>query len=396
MSPSQIIILLLVKIMAGIFYGWIGTYYGGLAQMYDTWNYHSLSIHEYNLLFKDPASYLANLFHNPYDNGLNNFFSSSNSYWNDLKSNVFIKLLSVFNIFTFGNYYVNVILYSFLTLFGPIALFRVMSDAFPEKRTTVLLFTFIIPSFLFWTSGLGKEGLLFAGIGMLIYSVYFGLKERKCGIIRIINIIICTLIILTFRNFVLVLLIPAVLVWIIANRRPEKAKLIFSVAYLFFAIIFFSARYLSPSLDFPKAVVNKQKEFLQIVGASSVPITELEPTVKSYIVNTPQAISLSTLRPYMGDVKHILSLAAALEISAILIIFVLFLFFRKNGIENKAFLLFCLFLSFSILLSIGYSQSNLGAIVRYRSIILPLFVIPFAALTDWNRITNIIKKYIYK
>ncbi|MBK6935457.1 MAG: hypothetical protein IPH18_00110 [Chitinophagaceae bacterium] len=98
----------------------------------------------------------------------------------------------------------------------------------------------------------------------------------------------------------------------------------------------------------------------------------------------------------MGDVKHILSLAAALEISAILIIFVLFLFFRKNGIENKAFLLFCLFLSFSILLSIGYSQSNLGAIVRYRSIILPLFVIPFAALTDWNRITNIVKKYIYK
>ncbi|MBK6935458.1 MAG: hypothetical protein IPH18_00115 [Chitinophagaceae bacterium] len=238
MSPSQIIILLLVKIMAGIFYGWIGTYYGGLAQMYDTWNYHSLSIHEYNLLFKDPASYLANLFHNPYDNGLNNFFSSSNSYWNDLKSNVFIKLLSVFNIFTFGNYYVNVILYSFLTLFGPIALFRVMSDAFPEKRTTVLLFTFIIPSFLFWTSGLGKEGLLFAGIGMLIYSVYFGLKERKWGIIRIINIIICTLIILTFRNFVLVLLIPAVLVWIIANRRPEKAKLIFSVAYLFLPSFF--------------------------------------------------------------------------------------------------------------------------------------------------------------
>ena len=66
LSNSQLIILFLLKLMAGIFYGWIGTYYGGLAQMYDTWSYHGESIAEYHLLQSDPQEYITNLFRNTY------------------------------------------------------------------------------------------------------------------------------------------------------------------------------------------------------------------------------------------------------------------------------------------------------------------------------------------
>lgn len=382
--------------MAGIFYGWIGTYYGGLAQMYDTWNYHKYSIEEYNLLFSDPQEYLTNLFHNARKENLTNFLGSTGSYWNDLKANIFIKMLSVFNIFSFGSYYVNVILYSFVTLFGPIALLRVMSDVFPGRKVTLILFTFLIPSFLFWTSGLGKEGILFTGISLVIYSVYFGFKENTWGIKRIISIIAGLLIALTVRNFVFALLVGAVIVWLIAMRFPGKEKRVYLISYTLFLLLFFNIRYINSGLDFPAAVAGKQKEFLQIVGSSSVQIKQLEPTAKSFLLNTPQAISLSAIRPFPGDVKHILSLAAAVEINAILLLFILFLFFRRNGSSNKAFSIFCLYLSFSILLSIGFSQSNLGAIVRYRSIILPLLVIPVAALTDWKRINKVIEKYITK
>lgn len=396
LSQTQVIILFLLKIMAGIFYGWIGTYYGGLAQMYDTWNYHKLSLEEYNLLFSDPQEYLTNLFHNAHKQNLTNFLGSSGSYWNDLKANIFIKLLSIFNIFSFGGYYVNVILYSFVSLFGPIALLRVMSDVFPGRKLTLILFTFLIPSFLFWTSGLGKEGIIFTGIGMIIYSVYFGLKENKWGTKRVLTIITGFLIVLALRNFVLPLVIAAIIVWLFAKRFPGKEKWIYALSYIFFIILFFNVRYISSDLDLPAAVAGKQKEFLQIVGSSTVPIKKLEPTAISFFLNTPQAISLSAIRPFPGDVKHILSLAAAVEINIILLLFVLFIFFRRNGISNKAFSLFCIYLSFSILLSIGFSQSNLGAIVRYRSIILPLLVIPVAALTDWKRINSIIEKYISK
>ena len=133
LSKPQLIIIFLLKIMAGIFYGWIGIYYGGLAQMQDTWRFHTNSIGEYHLLYSNPAEYLTNLFTDPYKDGVSKFFDSTGSFWSDLKGNTFIKILSLLNIFSFGNYYVNVIFYSFITLFGAVSIYRVMTDVFPVK-----------------------------------------------------------------------------------------------------------------------------------------------------------------------------------------------------------------------------------------------------------------------
>ena len=116
LSDSQLIIIFLLKVMAGIFYGWVGIYYSQTAQMLDTWNYHYSSINETILLYNNPHEYLVNLFHDPYDGGVLKFFEGSNSYWNDLKGNFFIKILSLFNILSFGHYYTNVIFYSFISI----------------------------------------------------------------------------------------------------------------------------------------------------------------------------------------------------------------------------------------------------------------------------------------
>ena len=148
LSKPQLVIIFLLKVMAGIFYGWMGQYYGGLAQMVDTWNYHHHGLLEYQLLETDPKEYLTNLFYDPYNNdGTNSFFSSRNSYWNDLKSNVFVKIISIFDIFSFGYYYVNVIFYSFISLFGSIAFYRVMADVFPGAKKYCVIQSFLFPLF---------------------------------------------------------------------------------------------------------------------------------------------------------------------------------------------------------------------------------------------------------
>lgn len=390
LSKSQLIILFLLKIIAGIFYGWIGIYYGGLAQMWDTWNYHTNSIQEYQLLFSDPREYFTNLFRDPYQSGISRFLDSTDSYWNDLKGNVFIKILSVFNLFSLGNYYINVLFYSFITLFGPMAIYRVMTDVFARKNFTILLACFLVPSFLYWTSGIHKEGLLFTGIALIIYSVYFGLKEKKWNIKRIICLLTGILLILTLRNFLIIIIVPALFSWLLASRWPKYGLAVFASLYLLSGILFFTARHINPKYDFPQAVVNKQIEFINLKGTTSIPIHRLEPNALSFLKNTPQAITLSAIRPYPGDVHHILSLAAAMEILMLLLLFFLFLIFHKNGVMSKNFIYFCIFFSFSVLLAIGFSVNNLGAIVRYRSIILPLLIVPVVALTDWSRIRKLI------
>ena len=135
--------------MAGIFYGWIGFIMGtGPNGGYLGLSYQQYQ--EYHLLLTIPMNISPIFSMIPMKAVYQKFFDTTDSYWNDLKGNVFIKILSVFNIFSFGNYYINVIFYSFITLFGPIAIYRVMTDVFPGKKW---LFCWLLSSFLLFYTG---------------------------------------------------------------------------------------------------------------------------------------------------------------------------------------------------------------------------------------------------
>ena len=65
MSKPQLVIIFLLKVIAGIFYGWMGLYYSGLAQMVDTWGFHYNGLVEYKLLGSNPAEYFTNILNDP-------------------------------------------------------------------------------------------------------------------------------------------------------------------------------------------------------------------------------------------------------------------------------------------------------------------------------------------
>lgn len=391
LSKSQLVILFLLKVIAGIFYGWMGIYYGGTAQMIDTWAYHYNGLAEYHLLGSDPSAYFTNLFHSGYEHGYRGFFDSSDSYWNDLKGNIFIKFLSIFNIFSFGYYYVNVIFYSFIAFFGPIAFYRVMKDVFPRQKNTVLAGSFFIPSFLYWGSGLHKEGLLFLGIGLIIFAIYFAQKKGRISAGAVGSVLLGLLLLFLLRSFTFAIMLPAIFCWLLVIRwKPRKPFLVFAGVYLGFCLLFFTAKYISPAFDFPKSVAEKQQAFIANVGSSSLPARELEPTVASFILNTPQAISFSTFRPYPGDIRHILSLFAAVEVMLVIFVMLLFVFMRRKGWPvPHPVIYFCFFFSLSLLLAIGFSVNNLGAICRYRSVVLPLLLTPMLAAINLKGIASL-------
>ena len=391
LTSSQLVILFLFKVMAGIFYGWIGIYYGEMAKMIDTWGYHFESLQEYALLKKDPLIFFTNLFQSNYEGGYGNFLSTENSWWNDVKANMLIKIMAIFNLFSFGQYYTNIIFYSFFTMFGPMAIYRVMKDHYSMGNLAVLLACFFIPSFLYWTSGLHKEGLIFFGLAMVIYHFYFGFKEDRFRLTRILAIIACLFLILILRNFLIIILLPPLLGWMLSEKF-KKPVLVFITIAAVSVILFFTSKYIDPQLDLPQATLTKQKEFFNLSGGSTVPVKELEPDFIGFVKNAPQALSLSIIRPYPSDVSHLLSLAAAIEINILLFLFIIFLIWKKKGNKISALLLFLLFFSFAELMMVGYTVNNLGAIVRYRSIVLPLLLIPVVANINWKRINELVFK----
>lgn len=364
--------------------------------MVDTWQFHYQSLKEYQLLKTDPFTFFSDIFHSPYAEGYGRFLATKNSWWNDLKGTSFIKFLSILNLFSFGNYYVNVIFYSFITLFGPVALYRVMRSVFPASTFSTLVATFLIPSFLYWTSGIHKDGLIFLGYGIIAYCFYFGFRQSFFTTRKIVCIILGFLLVLLLRNFLIITLLPALLSWAVVQKWNQRPVITFSTIYLVFILLFFVGRYVHPNLDFPEAVVERQQAFMKLRGGSAVEVTHLKPSFSSFVQNFPQAISLTTLRPFPSDVRHLLSLAAFLEIFSLLFLFVLFLIWLRPPNAPNSFLFFSIFLSFSVLIMIGYSVNFLGAIVRYRSIILPFLIVPMVARTNWKNITRLVNKHIIK
>ncbi|MBI1779979.1 MAG: hypothetical protein HYR66_01200 [Sphingobacteriales bacterium] len=368
----------MLKVFAGVIYGFIYSRIPDHKIYADTWRFYYESLDETDLLFHDPVQYLTNIFHNPYNRGYERLFSGTHSYWSDLKSNIMVKLVSVFNIFSLRNYYINAIFYSFLTFFGPVALYRLYVTIFPGKNFYLLAGCFLIPSFLYWCSGIHKDGLIFMAIAFIMYNMQQMNAEKGTGFKRSAYIIACLIFILPMRNYVSVALIPPLLAWLMIKKFKQRPWLSFVVVYSFFGTLFFITRFFDPKINLPLSFSIRQAEFIKLKGNSYIETTRLKPGFKSFVNNLPEALNHSLLRPYPTEVKNVQYLLAAIEVIAFIILIIMFLYKGKR-VFDKPSVLFAFFFSLSLFMIIGYIIPNIGAIVRYRSILLPLTIAPMLA-----------------
>jgi hypothetical protein len=254
---------------------------------------------------------------------------------------------------------------------------------------------FLFPSLLYFTAGIQKDGLIFLGLGMTCYHLFYLFKE-KFSYKKILWFFIGLIIIFLLRNFVLITLIPALIAWFIAERIKRFVLQTYIIVYLLFIIIFFNLGAIHSSLNLPQYVSSRQLAFVEIAkgGQSAININPLYSNFRSFLNNTPQALNHSLMRPYLTEKFYFLYIPPAVEIFICEILFFFFLLFRIRKKDIPPFIYFCIFFSFSMLLMIGYTIPIIGAIIRYRSIYLPLLMIPVVCNIDWYKVRillNIIK-----
>jgi hypothetical protein len=386
-----IILLFLVRIIAGMLNGYINLYHYPDT---DAAAFHQDGLIEYDLLIHHPKEFFTNIF--TYHHQNSGLLDISDSFWNNLRSDLIIKLLAFFNIFSRGNFFINTLFYNFLIFFGSVSFYRIFIKLFPDKKIWLILILFAFPSLIYFTSGIHKDGLVFLGLGIICYNLYFLIK-KNLSTSKFLWLLFGLAIIFLFRNFVLLTLVPALISWIVAEKT-EKFKLqIFIFFYLVFIALFFGAGYLFPSLDLPQYVSTRQIAFIQIAkgGQSAININPLFPGFRSFLNNAPQAFNHTLMRPYLAERSELLYLPPEIEIFVYQVVFFIFLLFRYQHKKVDAFIYFCIFFSLSMFLMIGYTIPILGAIVRYRSIYLPLLIIPILCYTDWEKFRRFIhfKKY---
>jgi hypothetical protein len=387
--PARILIcLFIIKIGAGIAYFQFNSQ-PQYKYRSDTWKFYESSLAETETLKKEPLTFFSDLFVSDY-NSNGNLFSGDRSYWNDVKDAAMIKLMAVTNIFTFNNYYANIIFFNFLFFIGLIAFYRVMKSIYPVKGYSLAAAIFLIPSFLFWCSGIHKDGLIFSCIGLIMYCFYSLLNKRK-AIISILAMLTCFTVIFFLRNYLVLVLLPSLFAGWLVYKYPKRKWIAQGLVFILGTALFFSARYIHPSLDFPAYIVNKQKQFNKLEGNSVVAANELRPTVGSFVTNLPSAIDMGFFRPHPGE-KGLISLVAAVEMILFWLLILVCFFYRPKGTPPDPVVLSCIIFSILTLIIIGYTVHFSGAVVRYRSLILPLLLAPAVGSMLSNSYIN--KKYI--
>lgn len=387
LSKLQLILIFVCKILAGVAFAWfykLPKYYAGA----DTWRFYRLSLDEKKWLLSDPIAFIKDLFIYGYDKS-GNLFAGENSYWNDLKSNVPVKIMACMNVITNDSYYTNIILFNFLFLFGLVALFKMFNSIYPEKKWLLVVGIFVLPSTLFWCSGIHKDGLILSALGLLTYNFYKLLRRDGALLKRILVVVLCIIFIFPLRNYVALAVVPALFSWWLANRYKTKTTLIFCIVYSVGIGLFFVAPAIHPALDFPAFIANKQAEFVALDGGSEIHFQPLQPNFKSFINFFPSAADMALFRPHITEVKSLTFMPAIAEIFLMVLLFVLFLFYRNKSDEgDRSINFFCIFFGLTLLIIAGYTITFTGAIVRYRSLVLPFLITPLICNIDWKRMLN--------
>ena len=381
-----LIALFLARVLIGLINGYINLYYYNI--LTDVANFQNQGVIEYHLLFQNPQEYFINIFQSNRANSYSGFLESTGSFWNDTRSNLIVKMLSIFNIFSRCNFFISTLFYNFLVFFGTVAFYKVFIKIFPAYKLALIVLIFLLPSVIYFSSAIHRDGLIFLSISMTIYYLFFLMKTGLFPFKRIFLSLLFLCLILLLRNFVFIALVPALLAWIIAERKPNYAFVIFLGIYSFIAVLFFASSFLPPSMDLPAHVSSRQLDFIKIakLGASAININPLYPGFRSFLNNIPQALNHTLMRPYLSEHQNFFYIPSGLEILFYEILFILFIFFRRKNAMFPPIVYFSLFFSLTMFLIIGYTIPIVGAIARYRSIYFPLLLIPIVCYTDWGKI----------
>ncbi len=376
-----LIALFLIKVLAGTAYGMfyqLPKYYSGS----DTWRFYSLSVEETKWLLHNPAGFIKDLFTYGYAR-TGNLFSGENTYWNDLKSNLPVKIMAVMNLLTHNSYYTNIILFNLLFITGLVALFKTLYTIFPSKKWVIICGVFLLPSTLFWCSGIHKDGLILSAIGIIIFSCF---KYFSCegSFKHLLAVLLCALLIFSLRNYVLFALLPAIFCWMLSEKYPDKKKLIFFSVCITGIFLFFIISYIFPSVNPPAYFALKQKEFLLLSAGSEVKTSPLQPGFSGFISFLPHALDMAFFRPHITEVNNISYIPAIGETLFLVFLTMSSFFFIDRKKQMPSIVPFLWMLSITILLICGYTIPFTGAIVRYRSLVLPLLITPLLCISDFS------------
>lgn len=294
----------------------------------------------------------------------------SSSLWGGFGNRIMTRIHLLIHWFSFSNIWVHAVFFNALSVLGFLWIYRSLSGFF--RQSLFIIFAFLIPTVLFWSSGMLKEAVLLLFIGMLFNGIYTIRNESKFS--GGLSILLSLFGIALLKLYLLIPLIPVLLAYLL-NRYSYLKKysvwwsIVIAVPISFVFIHFTSALIFQKS--FIDLLMLRYNEFYDLAvtqNAGSLLVSNSVSAEGSWIWFL-DAIRHTWLMPWPWTGGGLLTRIAGIEhlFFVLSLIFTAFVFRKMKYIPGHLFL-FSLFFLYAILLFqiIGLTVPVLGAIVRYE------------------------------
>ncbi len=289
----------------------------------------------------------------------------------------FVVHLTALLMFFSGPYYlVLLLIYAFFAFCGSVFLYKYFAPQDKKNQVISIIACFMIPSTIFWASGISKEVLFFFFISLTLFVLHQCIYQ-KWGIKYIVILCLSLAGMMYSKLHLAIIFIPLMFIYIFCYYNNNKWLIkygcglfilfIISVVVRFFAYdSYFDIWY---AIQYQNNCFIGLEQHLHPDGQTDIYLPFLEDSFLSIFNAIPIALFNVIYYPAIQttDIYHFFAGMETLLFIGLSINLCIRLFKRKIDNDSLFLLLFCL-LSFIL---IGLCTPNVGALCRYKSVCLP-------------------------
>ena len=334
-----------------------------------------------------------NLDYNNYSTLLENNLHPPWYMWRDSKTFTVCRYVSVFCLLGFNSFLITSFLTAVFSYIGIWKLYRLFNILYPGNAKIFAYLILFLPTLVFWGGGIMKDSFVLGSTCWISFNFYKVFISRKKKLINLIFMVFNLTIILSLKPYVIISLVPGMLLWInSAYLKVIKNKVLkaLSLPFLIGAILltgFLLFENLSSSMGVYGGVETaiEQAQVIQDdlsranqYGDNYYSIGKIEGSLSSLLRVAPLAIFTALFRPLFWEIGSPSMVLSALE-NSILLIFTIVILIRTNPyriikiIFKEPFVLYCFIFSLLMAYGVGIAGTNFGALVRYKTPLVPFF-----------------------
>jgi len=356
------------------------------------------------------AKAVSNLLIEDFEKGIAILFNTTNEYnnWNSFNKNTGFPSYymwrdeSTFSVSRYSAFFCllgakSFIITSFIvccfSYIGVWKFYRLLNILYPGYEKGLAYIVLFLPSLAFWGSGIMKDSYTVSSACWITYNFYMVFILRKKVLINTTFLLINLLLIINMKPYVVLSLLPGIILWLnSAYLKQIKNRLLKILTLPILSVVILAiGLYVFQNLSTLMGVygeVDTAIEQAQVIrsdllrsdqyGTNNYDIGKFDGSLISLVSVAPNAIFTALFRPFLWEVGSPTMVFSAIE-NFILIIFTLYTLLRVSPFAvfrtflKEPFLLYCLIFSILFAFGVGIAGTNFGAMVRYKTPLLPFF-----------------------